>query len=82
MTMMMTVQNYSWEKLKPDLRVLALVFVIGDSKVACVNEKHLSRKRIVKVRRHNSVTTHGMNDNLRPIPKRKPKYIILHISTN
>ena len=57
--------------------------IVGDSMIAGVNESMISRKgRVVKVRPFSGATIEDMYDYLKPILKKCPDNIILHVGTN
>ena len=57
--------------------------IVGDSMIAGVNETMISRKgRVVKVRPFSGPTIEDMYDYLKPILKKCPDNIILHVGTN
>ena len=57
--------------------------IVGDSMIAGVNETMISRKgRVVKVRPFSGATIEDMYDYLKPILKKCPDNIILHVGTN
>ena len=59
------------------------VAIIGDSVVSGLKEELLSnKKRQVKVRCCRGATVEDMFDYVKPILKRKPDYVVLHVGTN
>ena len=56
--------------------------IVGDSMLAGIVEKRISGNRSVKVRLFPGATTHGMYDLLKPLLKKNPENIILHVETN
>ena len=57
-------------------------FVVGESILAGIAEKPISRNRSVKVRIFPGATTHDMYDYLKHLLKKSPDNIILHVGTN
>ena len=55
---------------------------IGDSMLAGIEQKRISGNRNVKVRIFPGFTTHHMYNYLKPLLKKNPDNIILHIGTN
>ena len=53
--------------------------IVGDSMLAGIVEKRISGNKSVKVRLFPSATTHGMYDLLKPLLKKNPENIILHV---
>ena len=59
------------------------VAIIGDSMVLSSKEELLSNKKHqVKVRRCRGATVEDMFDYVKPILKRKPDYVVLHVGFN
>ena len=58
------------------------VLFIGDSMLAGIDEKRLSRKFNTKVRSHPGANIDDMLDHIKPYLRKKPKNIVLHVSTN
>ena len=59
------------------------VIIVGDSILNGINEKGLSRNgNIVKVRPHPGVTSEDLIDHIKPVSRRKPDIVVLHIGTN
>ena len=59
------------------------VAIIGDSMVSGLKEELLSNKKHqVKVRCCRGATVEDMFDYIKPILKRKPDYVVLHVGTN
>ena len=57
--------------------------IVGDSIITGVDERMISRKgRVVKVRYFSGATIEDMYDYLKPILKKCPDNIILHVGTN
>ena len=56
--------------------------IVGDSMVAGLNQQRMSVNQQVKVRSFPGATTHDMKDYLKPLLKKKPDNVILHIGTN
>ena len=60
-----------------------LAYVVGDSMLNGMDERKMSnRKRLVKVRAHPGANILDMADYLKPILRKKPKFLILHVGTN
>ena len=55
---------------------------MGDSIVSGLDEHLLSRKRKVKVKCFPGATVDDMYDNMKPILRRNPEYLIIHVGTN
>ena len=59
------------------------VAIVGDSIMSGIREELLKTdKHNVKVRFFRGGTIEDMEDNIKPILKREPDYIILHVGTN
>ena len=59
------------------------VAIVGDSIMSEIKEELLKTdKHNVKVRFFRGGTIEDMEDNIKPILKREPDYIILHVGTN
>ena len=59
------------------------VAIVGDSIMSGIREEFLKTdKHNVKVRFFSGGTIEDMEDNIKPILKREPYYIILHVGTN
>ena len=56
--------------------------IVGDSMLAGIEQKRISGNRNIKVHIFPSATTHDMYDYLKPLLKKNPDNIILHIGTN
>ena len=57
--------------------------MVGDSILNGINKKGLSKKRhIVKVRSHPGATSEDLVDHIKPVARRKPDMVILHVGTN
>ena len=56
--------------------------IVGDSVLARIEEKRISGNRSVKVRIFSEATTHDMYDYLKPLLKKNPDNILLHVGTN
>ena len=54
----------------------------GDSILNGIDGSLLSQKRLVKVRQFPGATISDMHDHLKPILKRHPVFLILHIGTD
>ena len=54
----------------------------GDSIVSGLQPDLLSQKHKVKVKRFSGANVRYMHENIKPILRRKPEYIILHVGTN
>ena len=76
--LLMTPEFSSQSKTWPEKTVL----FVGDSMLAGVDEKRLSRKFNIKVRSHPGSTIDDMFDHLKPYLRKKPQNIVLHVSTN
>ena len=60
-----------------------VTYVVGDSMLNGMDERKMSnRKRLVKVRAHPGANILDMADYLKPILRKKPKFLILHVGTN
>ena len=55
---------------------------MGDSIITGIDEKRLSKKRLVKVHDFRGATLADINHHVIPILKKKPDVIILHVGTN
>ena len=55
--------------------------IVGDSMLAGIEQKRISGNRKVKVRIFPGATTHDMCDYLKPLLKKNPDNIVLHIGT-
>ena len=58
------------------------ILIAADSMLWGVDEKRLSKKNIVKVRPFSGARVTDMNDYLKPLLKKHPSKIILHVGTN
>ena len=58
------------------------VYILSDSMLNQIDEKLLSKSKVVKVKSHGGCTTKCMYKHLPEVIKLKPKYIVLHIGTN
>ena len=58
------------------------VAIIGDSMVSCLKELLSNKKHQVKVRCCRDATVEDMYDYVKPILKRKPDDVVLHVGTN
>ena len=58
------------------------ICIAGDSILNGIDGSLLSQKRLVKVRQFPGATITDMYDHLKPILKRHPEFLILHIGTN
>lgn len=56
--------------------------IIGDSMLEGVDERKMSSKRLIKVRKFPGATIDDMRHYLIPILEKKPDHIILHVGTN
>ena len=56
---------------------------MGDSIISVINQQRLSvKRRIVKVRSFPGATINDMYDYIRPLLKKAPYNVILHVGTN
>ena len=70
-------------KKKPKLDTRQNVTIIGDSIINYQDERlHTNKKRIVKIRSHPGATSEDLIDYCKPIARRAPDVIILHVGTN
>ena len=58
------------------------ICITGDSILSGLQPGLLSQKRKVKVKTFSGANVRDMHDNIKPILRHKPEYIILHIGTN
>ena len=58
------------------------ICIAGDSIVSGLEPGLLSQKRKGKVKSFSGANIRGMHDNIKPILRHKPEYMILHIGTN
>ena len=58
------------------------ICITGDSILSGPQPGLLSQKRKVKVKTFSGANVRDMHDNIKPILRHKPEYIILHIGTN
>ena len=58
------------------------ICMAGDSIVKGLQPGLLSQKRKVKVKSFSGAIVRDMGDNIRPISRHKPEYIVLHFGTN
>ena len=56
--------------------------IVGDSIITGIDEKRLSKNRLVKVHECRGATLADINHHIIPILKKKPDVIILHVGTN
>ena len=57
--------------------------IIGDSIISCQDKRlHTNKKRIVKVGSHLEATSEDLIDYCKPIARRAPDVIILHVAMN
>ena len=57
------------------------ICIAGDSVVSGLQPGLLSQKHKVKVKSFSGANVRNMHDNIKPILRRKPEYIILHVGT-
>ena len=57
-------------------------YIAGNSIVSGLQPGLLSQKCKVKVKRFSGANVRDMHDNIKPILRHKPEYIILHVGTN
>ena len=70
-------------KKRPKLDTRQNVTIIGDSIINYQDERlHTNKKRIVKIRSHPGATSEDLIDYCKPIARRAPDVIILHVGTN
>ena len=70
-------------KKKPKLDTIQNVTIIGDSIINYQDERlHTNKKRIVKISSHPGATSEDLMDYCKPIARRAPDVIILHVGTN
>ena len=70
-------------KKRPKLDTRQNVTIIGDSIIDYQDESlHTNKKRIVKIRSHPGATSEDLIDYCKPIARRAPDVIILHLGTN
>ena len=67
-------EDCSWPK--------GTICIDGDSIVSGLQPVLLSQKRKVKVKSFSGANIRDMHDNIIPILRHKPEYIILHVGTN
>ena len=73
----------SGERKNEDKHEKKRVIIVGDSILNGISEKGLTKKNhIVKVRPHPGATTEDLVDHIKPVARRKPNMVILHIGTN
>ena len=58
------------------------ICITGDSILSGLQPGLLSRKRKVNVKTFSGVNVRDMHDNIKPIPRHKPEYIVFHIGTD
>ena len=61
------------------------IIVVGDSILNGINENGLSKnakKHNVKVRAHPGATSRDLIDHIKPVARRKPSLIVVHVGTN
>ena len=59
------------------------MIIVGDSILNGINEKGLTKKNhIVKVCPHPGATTEDLVDQIKPVARRKPSMVVLHIGSN
>ena len=58
------------------------ICIAGDSILSGLQPGLLSRERKVKVKTFSGANVRDMHDNIKPILRHKPEYIILHVGTN
>ena len=58
------------------------ITVVGDSILNGIEEKGLSKKHRVRVRPHSGANSEDLTDHIKPIIRRKPDALIIHIGTN
>ena len=58
------------------------VIVVGDSMLNGVNEKGLSRNHFVKVHAHGGATSEDLVDHIKPVARRAPNLVIIHVGSN
>ena len=56
--------------------------IVGDSMLEGIDERKMSSKRLIKVRKFPGATIDDMRHYLIPILEKKPDHIILHVGTN
>ena len=57
-------------------------FIAGDSMVEGIDERRMSSKQVIKVKKFSGATISDINYYLLPILEKKPDHVILHFSTN
>ena len=63
-------------------RPKSIICIPGDSIFSCLQPDLLSQKRKVKVKSFSGANVRDMHDNIKPILRHKPEYIILYVDTN
>ena len=58
------------------------ICIAGDAIVSGLQPGLLSQKRKIKVKSFSGANVRDMDDNIKPILRHKPEYIILHVGTN
>ena len=58
------------------------ITVVGDSILNGIEEKGLSKRHRVRVRPHPGANSEDLTDHIKPIIRRKPDALIIHIGTN
>ena len=58
------------------------VFVVGDSIINGIEEKGLSKKHNVRLRKCPGDTTEDLLDHIKPIARKKPDLVVIHFGTN
>ena len=69
-----TAQAHAWNH--------GCTLIAGDSILNGIDERKLSKRRNVKVRNFPGATTADMKDYLKPLLRKKPTNVILHVGTN
>ena len=58
------------------------VFVLGDSIINGIEEKGLSKKHNVRLRKFPGDSTEDLLDHVKPVARKKPDLIVIHFGTN
>ena len=80
-----TIENRNADNRKKNTskRTKQSVTILGDSMINCQDEvRHSNENRIVRVRSFPGAATEDILDHCKPIARKKPDIIILHVGTN
>ena len=74
--------SFDTDKTLPKKWKKNTTLIVGDSIISGIEEKRISLNNVVKVRTFVGASTHYMKDYIKPLLKKCPTTIFLHIGTN